>query len=74
MEEKKNGIKIKDWYNRFDDKLKSLKNANLKIELLKSDIIENQRILNEYKFDEQNKKRKKTTKGNMLLNKNSEIR
>ena len=74
MEEKKNGIKIKDWNNRFDNKLKSLKNANLKIELLKSDIIENQRILNEYKFDEQNKKRKKTTKGNMLLNKNSEIR
>ena len=74
MEEKKVGIKIKDWYNRFDEKLKSLKNVNLKIELLKSDIIENQRILNEYKFDEQNKKRKKISKGKILLNKEADIR
>ena len=74
MEEKKNEIKIKGWFNRFDEKLKSLKEVNLKLELLKSDIIENHRILNEYKFEEQNKKRKKIIKEKIILNKDEEIR
>ena len=33
------------------------------MEIIKSDILDNQRILNEYKMDEQNKVRKKIKKG-----------
>ena len=69
MEDKKEGEKIKEWFNRFDEKLKPLRGKHLQMEIIKSEILDNQRILNEYKMDEQNKVRKKIKKGNVSLNK-----
>ena len=54
MEEKKEGNKIKQWYNRFDEKLKPLKETHLKMNIIKEEIIDNQRLLDEYKMDQQN--------------------
>ena len=54
MEEKKDGNKIKQWYNRFDEKLKPLKETHLKMNIIKEEIIDNQRLLDEYKMDQQN--------------------
>ena len=54
MEEKKGGNKIKQWYNRFDEKLKPLKETHLKMNIIKEEIIDNQRLLDEYKMDQQN--------------------
>ena len=54
MEEKKVGNKIKQWYNRFDEKLKPLKETHLKMNIIKEEIIDNQRLLDEYKMDQQN--------------------
>ena len=56
MKETNDRNKIKGWYNRFDEKLKSLKDVKYKMNLIKSEIIDNQRLLSEYKMDEQNKK------------------
>lgn len=64
---KEDRIKIKGWYNRFDSKLKSLREEYTKMDLIKSDILENQRILNEYKIDEQNKEKKVIIKSNKKL-------
>ena len=55
MKETNERNKIKGWYNRFDEKLKSLKDVNYKMSLIKSEILDNQRLLSEYRFDEQNK-------------------
>ena len=74
MEEEKERIKIKEWYNRFDDKLKSLKETNLKLNLIKSDIIDNQRLLEEYKMDRQNIEKKIIKKRKIILDKNIETR
>ena len=74
MEEEKERIKIKEWYNRFDDKLKSLKETNLKLNLIKSDIIDNQRLLEEYKMDRQNIEKKAIKKRKIILDKNIETR
>ena len=54
MKEKKEGNKIKQWYNRFDEKLKPLKETHLKMNIIKEEIIDNQRLLDEYKMDQQN--------------------
>ena len=51
--------RIKEWYNRFDEKLKSLRDIKYKMNLVKSEIIDNQKLLSEYKMDEQNKDFKK---------------
>ena len=74
MEEEKERIKIKEWYNRFDDKLKSLKETNLKLNIIKSDIIDNQRLLEEYKMDRQNIEKKAIKKRKIILDKNIETR
>ena len=68
MEEVRKGIQIHDWYNRFDDKLKSLNETHLKNNIIKSEIIENQRLLEEYKMDQQNKQKKVMTKRKIILN------
>ena len=54
----KNKKTIIEWYNRFDEKLKSLKETNLKMNLVKAEIIDNQRLLEEYKMDKQNIEKK----------------
>ena len=68
MEEDKKESPIKGWFNRFDEKLKSLKETHLKHSLLKSEIIENQLLLEEYKMDKQNNKIKIKPKRIDLLN------
>ena len=74
MEEIKEGDKIKEWYNRFDEKLKSLKETHLKMNLIKADIIENQRLLEEYKMDQQNKGKAIIKKKKRILNNDFEKR
>ena len=69
MEKEKEGEKIKEWFNRFDEKLKPQRDKHIQMELIKSEILDNQRILSEYKMDEQNKVRKKIKKGNVSLSK-----
>ena len=68
MEEDKKESPIKGWFNRFDEKLKSLKETHLKHSILKSEIIENQLLLEEYKMDKQNNKIKIKPKRIDLLN------
>ena len=74
MEKEKEGEKIKEWFNRFDEKLKPQRDKHIQMELIKSEILDNQRILSEYKMDEQNKVRKKIKKGNVSLNKDIDKR
>jgi len=59
--------RIKEWYNRFDEKLKSLRDIKYKMNLVKSEIIDNQRLLSEYKMDEQNKDLKKKKIGRINI-------
>ena len=74
MEKEKEEIKIKEWYNRFDEKLKSLKETNLKMNLVKAEIIDNQRLLEEYKMDKQNIEKKIIKKRKIILDQNMEKR
>ena len=72
-EKHKEGEKIKEWFNRFDEKLKPQRDKHIQMELIKSEILDNQRILSEYKMDEQNKVRKKIKKGNVSLSKDIDL-
>ena len=74
MKEYKERNKIKGWYNRFDEKLKSLKDANYKMDLIKSEIIDNQRLLSEYKMDEQNRDINKIKKRKIKISKDLDKR
>ena len=74
MKEYRDQNKIKGWYNRFDEKLKSLKDANYKMDLIKSEIIDNQRLLSEYKMDEQNRDINKIKKRKIKISKDLDKR
>jgi len=74
MEKEKEGEKIKEWFNRFDEKLKPQRDKHIQMELIKSEILDNQRILSEYKKDKKNKVKKKIKKGNVSLNKDIDKR
>ena len=44
-EKHKEGEKIKEWFNRFDEKLKPQRDKHIQMELIKSEILDNQRII-----------------------------
>ena len=68
MKEKKEGNKIKEWFNRFDEKLKPLKETHIKMNIIKEEIIDNQRLLDEYKMDQQNIEKKMISNRNTQFN------
>jgi hypothetical protein len=68
MKEKKEGNKIKQWFNRIDEKLKPLKETHIKMNIIKEEIIDNQRLLDEYKMDQQNIEKKMISNRNTQFN------
>ena len=68
MKEKKEGNKIKEWFNRFVEKLKPLKETHIKMNIIKEEIIDNQRLLDEYKMDQQNIEKKMISNRNTQFN------
>ena len=68
MKEKKEGNKIKELFNRFDEKLKPLKETHIKMNIIKEEIIDNQRLLDEYKMDQQNIEKKMISNRNTQFN------